>query len=78
MCLAVPMRIEEINGMTARCTAREVERTANLALLMDRMPVVGDFVLINMGYAINIVSPEDAAASWELFDQILAVAEAPA
>jgi hydrogenase maturation factor len=31
---------------------------------------------VHLGYAINRVSPEDAAAAWELFDAMLA-AEAP-
>ena len=72
MCLAIPMLVEEVNGMTARCTAKGVERTANLTLLMNDTPAVGEFVLINMGYAIGKMSAEDAAASWELFDQIIA------
>ena len=33
MCLGVPMRIKEINGYTARCEARGIERTASLFLL---------------------------------------------
>ena len=78
MCLAIPMRVEEINGMTARCTAKGVERTVNLTLLVNDIPAIGEFVLINMGYAINKVSAEDAAASWKLFDQILEAIEAPA
>ena len=78
MCLAIPMRVEEINGMTARCTAKGVERTVSLTLLVNDIPAVGEFVLINMGYAINKVSAEDAAASWKLFDQILEATEAPA
>ena len=75
MCLAIPMRVDEVNGMMARCTAKGVERMANLTLLMNDAPAVGEFVLINMGYAIAKMSAEDAAASWELFDQILAAGD---
>jgi hydrogenase expression/formation protein HypC len=32
----------------------------------------GDFVLVHVGYAIQKVSEEEAADSWELFDEILA------
>ena len=32
----------------------------------------GDFVLVHVGYAIQKVSGEQAAESWELFDEMLA------
>ena len=30
MCLGIPMRIKEIDGFTARCEAKGVEREVNL------------------------------------------------
>jgi hydrogenase expression/formation protein HypC len=32
----------------------------------------GDFVLVHVGYAIQKVSEDEAADSWQLFDEILA------
>ena len=78
MCLAIPMQVLEIEGLAARCTAKGVERTANLALLMDDLPAVGDFVQISMGRAIRKVSEEEAAQTWELFDEILAAEDGAA
>lgn len=71
MCLAIPMRIKSIDGFTARCEAKGVERDASLFLLQDRLPVPGDHVLIHVGYAIQTVSEDEARSAWELFDEIL-------
>ena len=32
----------------------------------------GDHILVHVGYAIQKVSADEAAASWELFDEMLA------
>ncbi|MDD2769637.1 MAG: HypC/HybG/HupF family hydrogenase formation chaperone [Methylococcus sp.] len=78
MCLAVPMQITRLDGFSARCTARGVEREVSLFMLQDESIVPGDFVLVHVGYAIQKISREDAEATWDLFDQILAVADADA
>jgi hydrogenase expression/formation protein HypC len=36
----------------------------------------GDFVLVHVGYAIQIMSPQEARSAWELFDEVLAAEEA--
>ena len=71
MCLAVPMQITQLNGFDARCAALGVERDVSLFLLQGEPVNVGDYVLIHVGYAIQKLSAEDAASTWELFDQIL-------
>lgn len=76
MCLAVPMQVTRIDGLNARCAIRGVEREVSLFLLQEQNVQVGDFVLIHVGYAIQTLSAEEAAASWELFDQILEETEA--
>lgn len=71
MCLGIPMKVVEVDGFAARCEAKGVARTVNL-LLIQHMPVEpGDHVLVHVGYAIQKISAEDAAASWALFDEIL-------
>lgn len=72
MCLAIPMRITEINGGTARCEARGVRRDVSLLLLHEAPPRIGDFVSVELGYATRVVSETEALASWALFDEILA------
>ncbi len=76
MCLAIPMQVTAIDGFNARCAWRGVEREVSLFLLQDQQVEVGDYVLIHVGYAIQTLSPGEASASMELFDQILNEVEA--
>jgi len=77
MCLAYPMQITAIDGLSAHCEARGVERDVSLFMLRDEPPAVGDFVMVSLGQAVRQVSPEDARLSWELFDQILGTSPSP-
>lgn len=72
MCLAVPMQIKAINGFQCTCEARGIERDVSLFMLQDEDLAVGDHILVHVGYAIQKVSHEEALASWELFDEMLA------
>ena len=71
MCLAVPMKITEIDGLQCTCEARGVSREVSLFMLQDERLQPGDHVLVHVGYAIQKVSAEEAADSWELFDEVL-------
>ncbi len=72
MCLAVPMKIESIDGFQCTCAARGIEREVSLFLLQGEDIALGDHVLVHVGYAIQTISADDAAESWELFDEVLA------
>ena len=72
MCLAIPMQITAVEGLSACCEARGIQRDISVFMLRADPPVVGDFVMISMGQAVRKVSAEDARLSWELYDQILA------
>jgi len=72
MCLAVPMQIESIDGFQCTCAARGIEREVSLFLLQGEDIALGDHVLVHVGYAIQKISADDAAESWELFDEVLA------
>ncbi|MDX1500696.1 MAG: HypC/HybG/HupF family hydrogenase formation chaperone [Woeseiaceae bacterium] len=72
MCLAVPMKVTRIDGFQCTCEARGIERDVSLFMLQDEQVVVGDHVLVHVGYAIQKVSGEEAAESWALFDEMLA------
>lgn len=75
MCLAIPMRIEAVDGYAARCQAKGVWRDVSLFMMQDEMPAVGDYVMVHVGYAIQKMSEAEARSSWELFDEILADSE---
>ncbi|MFQ5547380.1 MAG: HypC/HybG/HupF family hydrogenase formation chaperone [Woeseia sp.] len=72
MCLAVPMQIRTIDDYQCVCEARGIQREVSLFMLQGEDLAPGDFVLVHVGYAIQKVSPEQAADSWQLFDEALA------
>ena len=72
MCLAIPMQVVAVDGFTARCAAKGVERDVSLFLMQDDPVAPGDYVMVHVGYAIQKVAEADALSSWELFDEILA------
>ena len=71
MCLAVPMKINKIDGFQCVCETRGIEREVSLFMLQGEVLEPGDHVLVHVGYAIQKVTEQEAAKSWELFDQIL-------
>ena len=71
MCLGIPMRVAEMDGLSARCEAKSVSRTVSLFLIQDTPLAPGDHVLVHVGYAIQKISAQEASASWALFDEIL-------
>lgn len=76
MCLGIPMQISSIDGLLARCEAKGVERVANLLMLEPERLEVGDYVVVHLGFAVDKVTAEDAAAAWELYDRMLALEDA--
>ncbi len=71
MCLAVPMRIKQIDGMQALCEAKGVEREVSLFMVQHEALAPGDHVLIHVGYAIQKVTEQEAQTTWELLDEVL-------
>jgi hydrogenase expression/formation protein HypC len=67
------MRIVEIDGFTARCEARGIERRASLFLLQHEELQVGDLVMIHVGNAIQKMTEEEARSAWEIYDEMLAL-----
>jgi hydrogenase expression/formation protein HypC len=66
------MQIRSVEGFLARCEAKGVEREANLFMLQHESLAPGDFVVVHLGYAVEKVTPEEAAAAWEVYDEMLA------
>ena len=63
MCLAIPGKVVEIspeNHDSALVDVVGVRRRVDLALLQDDRPVVGDWVLIHVGFAMSKISEQDA------------------
>jgi hydrogenase expression/formation protein HypC len=66
MCLAIPAQILEIDpsANSAVVNLDGVSRPVSLALLDEAD--VGDYVLVHVGYALNRISPEEAAETLAL------------
>lgn len=71
MCLAIPMKIVEINGHQARCQAAGVERDVDIFLLQNEPLKPGDFVMVHVGYAIQKVVSEEARSAWALHHEMI-------
>lgn len=78
MCLAVPMQITAIAGAEASCEAKGIERTVSLYMLPEGSVAVGSWVLVHVGYALQVIGEDEARETWDLFDQITAGEEAVA
>ena len=64
MCLAVPAKVIEINGPSARVEIEGNVRSANLSLLEN--VGIGDYVMLHAGFAISRYEPEEAKKTLEL------------
>jgi len=66
MCLAIPAQILELDEGTDQAVVSlgGVKKPISLALVDD--VAVGDYVLVHVGYALNKVSPEEAARTLAL------------
>lgn len=77
MCLGIPMQIKQIDGFSALCEAKGVERTVSLFMLQHENLAAGDFVIAHLGHAIQKVEAEEAAAAWAIYDEMLQKSEPP-
>jgi hydrogenase expression/formation protein HypC len=65
------MKITAIDGFLCTCEARGIEREVSLFMMQGDDLSIGDNILVHVGYAIQKVSEQEAAESWELFDEML-------
>jgi hydrogenase expression/formation protein HypC len=68
MCLAIPGQIIELVPDTATgavVSVVGVRRRIDLGLLLDDLPVPGDWVLIHVGFAMSKISEADAREQME-------------
>ena len=68
MCLAVPMRLTQIDGVIAVAEVSGVTRRVRIDLLPDL--AVGDFVLIHAGLAISTIDAREASQTLALLKRL--------
>lgn len=68
MCLAIPGKIENIDGTSAMVDFGGVKKQVGLDLLTQVK--IGDYVIVHAGYAIQIIEEQDAKETLRLFEEI--------
>ncbi len=66
MCLALPAKIEDIDGEEAWVRLGDARMKVNLAITPEAG--VNDWVLVHAGFAIQQVSEEDARETWQIVE----------
>jgi len=74
MCLSIPSKVIKIDKekATAIVDTMGVQREVGIDFIEDEVKI-GDYVLIHIGFAMNIISQEEALASIETYKEILAL-----
>ncbi len=72
------MQIKQINGYSARCEARGIERDASLLMMLDQQLRVGDYVMISIGNVVARIDQEEAEKAWSLYDEMFSAIDNPA
>jgi len=68
MCVAVPMKIQSVDGAMGEAELAGVNRRISLVMLPEAR--VGDYVIVHAGYAIEKLDEEEALKTLELFRQL--------
>ena len=74
MCLGVPGRVIDVQGLTATVDFFGVRKQVRLDVI-DVEVAPGDYLLNHVGFAIHRIPAEEIAETLALFDTILANAE---
>ena len=77
MCLAIPGKIVEAEDVGFSRTAKVQFGGVVRGVYLDLVPEaqVGDYVLVHAGFAISRIDEEEARRTYELLDQIGALAD---
>jgi hydrogenase expression/formation protein HypC len=73
MCLGIPGEVIEFvpdQPDLARVDVSGVKRVINIGLLADEQVVVGDWVLIHVGFALSKIDEAEAAAALQFLEGI--------
>ena len=68
MCLAVPLRVQRIDGAMAEVELGGVLRQVSLMLTPEAR--IGDYVLVHTGFAISVLDETEAQETLALFAEL--------
>lgn len=75
MCLAIPMKVVELQGRLAVLEAAGNRQTVDMSLVEG--VAEGDYVIVHAGYAISRLDEEEALVTLDLFRQAFPELESP-
>lgn len=68
MCLAIPMKIISIDEKIASAIVNNVQYEINITMLPDL--VIGDYVIVHAGFAIEKLNQEEALRTLNIWQEI--------
>lgn len=68
MCLAMPVQVLDIKENTAIVEMGGVKKSVRLDVI-DRLPGVGEFVIVHAGFAIRCIDEEEARITLKYFEE---------
>ena len=68
MCLAVPLKLIEINGKKAVGEAMGMKRDVRVDFIKD--PQIGDYVIVHAGFAIERLPEKQALEDIEAWEEV--------
>jgi len=71
VCVGVPMKIVELDYPMAVAEAKGVKRTISVMLIPEDRIKVGDYVVVHVGNAIEVIDEEEARKVWGFLDELL-------
>ena len=68
MCLAIPALVVAIDELNATVDLAGVRKEISIALVPE--VVIGDYVIVHVGFAIGVVDPDEALRTLALFAEL--------
>lgn len=68
MCLALPMKINKIDGTVARCETGGLSQDIRIDFITDAKP--GDYVMVHAGFAIERMTEKEALENMKLLEEL--------
>ncbi len=70
MCLAIPGKVLDVTGLKAEVDYGGLVKTVNVTLVDV---VIGQYVLVHAGYAIQVMDKAEAEETLQLWDELLSI-----
>lgn len=80
MCLGIPGQItgfDETTDQLARADVLGAERVVNVGMLTDAALRVGDWVIVHLGFALEVIDADEAAAAREQLEHLAGIEPGP-